>query len=229
MNASDIGVIFDCDGTLIDSMDAWSELETDLARRAGVVLTKVDTDKLATLSIPECALLFHERFGLADSGKAVEDIMSRFMLEFYGTRAKACKGALAFVQSLKERGIRMSVASSSPQAYLREGLSHCGFDSCFDAVVSVDDVGMSKRYPNVWHRAREAMGTVLTLTWGVEDSAYALRTLQQAGYRTLGICNTETSESYWEFARYADRVFAGFDDIDADTFLAWNFDTVEML
>ena len=37
-----IGVIFDCDGTLIDSMDAWRDLEGELGRRAGVELTSED-------------------------------------------------------------------------------------------------------------------------------------------------------------------------------------------
>lgn len=222
MDVSCIGVVFDCDGTLIDSMDAWAKLQADLVRRAGATLTKADSDIIATLSIPECALFFHERFGLAESGQAVEDMISQSMLDYYRTRAQAYKGALAFVQALGERGVHMSVASSSPQAYLQAGLSRCGFYPYFDAVVSVDDVGESKRSPAVWHRARKLMGTPLAQTWGVEDSAYALHTLRQAGYRTLGVYNSKTSGIYEEFVQCADHVLSDFEGACADTFLAWN-------
>ena len=140
MNASRIGVIFDCDGTLLDSMMVWREAESALARRAGVTLTANDTDALTAMTIPECGAFFHERFGLGASGDEVVAMMDELMLEFYRERVAARPGALEFVQALAERGVRMSVASSSPQPYLQAGLERCGFTPCLDAIVSVDDV-----------------------------------------------------------------------------------------
>ena len=75
MNASRIGVIFDCDGTLLDSMMVWREAESALARRAGVTLTANDTDALTAMTIPECGAFFHERFGLGASGDEVVAMM----------------------------------------------------------------------------------------------------------------------------------------------------------
>ena len=153
MNASRIGVIFDCDGTLLDSMMVWREAESALARRAGVTLTANDTDALTAMTIPECGAFFHERFGLGASGDEVVAMMDELMLEFYRERVAARPGALEFVQALAERGVHMSVASSSPQPYLQAGLERCGFTPCLDAIVSVDDVGASKREPAVYDRA----------------------------------------------------------------------------
>ena len=53
MDASNIGVIFDCDGTLLDSMGVWHELQYDLAKRAGGELAADDIAALAPMSIPE--------------------------------------------------------------------------------------------------------------------------------------------------------------------------------
>ena len=168
MDAFRIGVIFDCDGTLIDSMMVWRETEAGLARRANVTLTAAEIDALTAMTIPECGAFFHERFGLGSSGDEVVAMMDELMLEFYRERALARPGALEFVQALAERGVRMSVASSSPQPYLQAGLERCGFAPYLDAIVSVDDVGASKREPAVYDHAREAMGTPLAATWGVE-------------------------------------------------------------
>ena len=116
------GVIFDCDGTLLDTMHAWRDVEDELARRAGGVLTKHDTDKLTTLTIPEAGEYLHELFGLGEDGPHVVRMIDELMLEHYRAQAHERPGALAFVQGLAERGVAMSVASSSPQTYLQAGL-----------------------------------------------------------------------------------------------------------
>lgn len=218
-DACNVGVIFDCDGTLIDSMQAWRALEGDLAQRAGVALSKADTDRITTLTIPECGAYFHERFGLGSSGVDVERMIGDFMLEYYRERSRLRPGALAFMQALAECGVRMSVASSSPQAYLQAGLSHCGVLPYLDAVVSVDDVGASKREPAVYDCARKAMGTQLAFTWGFEDATYALRTLRAAGYRTVGIYDCDLSGTYDELAAVADVAVRGFGELSVDGFL----------
>lgn len=222
MAASRIGVIFDCDGTLLDSMRVWRETEAELARRANVTLSAAETDALTAMTIPECGAFFHERFGLGSSGDDVVAMMDELMLEFYRERVLARPGALAFVQGLAGRGVHMSVASSSPQPYLQAGLERCGFAPYFDAIVSVDDVGASKREPAVYDRAREAMGTPLATTWGVEDSVYAIRTLKAADYRTLGIYDCDISGTAEELREAAERFIATFEDVDCDTFVSWN-------
>ncbi|MBU5405478.1 HAD family phosphatase [Paraeggerthella hongkongensis] len=222
MNPSSIGIVFDCDGTLLDSMCVWREMEAELARRADVTLTEDDKDVLTTLTIPECGAFFHERFGLGASGKDVEDMVDEFMLDFYRTRVEARAGALAFVQELASRGVRMTVASSSPQLYLQAGLERCGFAPYFDAIVSVDDVNASKREPAVWDRARELMGTPRSFTWGMEDSVYAVHTLRKAGYRTLGIYDCDVSGTYEELVESCDHAVRTFDELEVEAFLAWN-------
>ena len=48
-----IGVIFDCDGTLLDSMGVWREMESEFAHRAGGELSPIDKDRLTTMTTPE--------------------------------------------------------------------------------------------------------------------------------------------------------------------------------
>lgn len=221
MDASRIGVIFDCDGTLVDSMGVWRELEADLAGRAGVELSQEDVDTLTTLTIPEVGVFFHDRFGLGSSRQDVEDMIDDFMMDFYGGRCCARPGALALVHGLAERGVHMSLASSTPSDCIHAAMEHCGFSPCLDAILSVDDVGASKREPAVYDRARKIMGTPLESTWGAEDSIYALRTLRRAGYRTLGVYDCDLSGTMDQLAENADRVIASFEELDAQTLIAW--------
>ncbi len=166
-----VGVVYDCDGTLIDSMGVWRALEDELAAQGGFALTKADTDHITTLTIPECGDFFHEKFGLGASGAAVKGMIDEFMMDFYANRAQERPGALAFVRALAERGVPQSVASSTPAPLLRAGLAHAGFAPYLADIVSVDDVGASKREPAVYDRAREPLGTTRAQTWGLRGRA----------------------------------------------------------
>ena len=105
MAGSAFGVIFDCDGTLIDSMGAWRELEADLARRVGAELDKEDTDALTTMSIPECGAYLHGKFGLGESFEEVVGMIDDFMMDYYANRSVARPGALRFVRVHARRRI----------------------------------------------------------------------------------------------------------------------------
>lgn len=215
-----IGVIFDCDGTLIDSMDAWRDLEGELGRRAGVELTSEDRQTLCTLNIPESAQYFHDRFGLGASGDEVVGMMDEIMLDFYGNRAVARPGALAFIEGLARRGVVMSVASSSPKSYLEAGLACAGIAPYLAAVVSVEDVHSNKRNPKVYDHTRDLMETSTPLTWGFEDAIYAVRTLARAGYGTVGVYDHDLSGTWGQLSAEADLAIRSFEDLDAERFLS---------
>lgn len=215
-----IGVIFDCDGTLIDSMDAWRDLEGELGRRVGVELTSEDRQTLCTLNIPESAQYFHDRFGLGASGDEVLGMMDEIMLDFYGHRAVARPGALAFIDGLARHGVVMSVASSSPKPYLEAGLACAGIAPYLEAVVSVEDVHSNKRNPKVYDHTRDLMGTSTALTWGFEDAIYAVRTLARAGYGTVGVYDHDLSGTWGQLSAEADLAIRGFEDLDAERFLS---------
>ena len=214
-----IGVIFDCDGTLIDSMDAWRNLEGELGHRAGVELTAEDRQTLCTLNIPESAQYFHQRYGLGASSEQVVGMMDEIMLEWYSKHAVARPGALEFIDGRAQRGVVMSVASSSPKPYLQAGLACAGIVPYLAAIVSVEDVNSNKRNPKVYDHTRDLMGTSTLLTWGFEDAVYAIRTLSHAGYGTVGVYDHDLSGTWDQLSSEADLAVRSFEDLTAEACL----------
>jgi len=205
------GAIFDCDGTLLDSMDSWLEAQDELIHQAGFVMTEEETRHVGPLSLPETAAFFHDRFGLGASAEDVIDMIFERMQVQYGEKVLPRPGALAFVRKLHESGIKCSVASSTSPHLLTFALEKTGFLPYLDAVVSVDDVGASKYQPAVYDRARELMGTQKESTWVFEDSLSALKTAKDAGYRTVGVYDRDISGTKAELA-IADIVIESFED-----------------
>lgn len=213
------GVIFDCDGTLLDSMGAWLAAQNELAHRVGVDLNAEDVDIICALTIPETGDFMHKKFGLGSSGQEVVEMINELMLEYYRTKTQARPGALDFVKELNARGVRCSVASSTPTALLKIGLEEAGFTLYLDTIVSVDEAGASKRKPAVYDLSRERMGTRKQSTWVFEDAVYALRTLKSAGYRSVGIYDNDISGTLDELS-IADIVICDFFDLNIDEFIA---------
>lgn len=214
-----LGVIFDCDGTLLDSMEAWTAAQDELTHQVGIELSDEETTYVGTLTIFETGEFFHRRFGIGTSGRNVVDMIDDLMEENYRTKTVPRTGALEFVKALSERGIPCAVASSTPQKLLQIGLTETGFAPFLTAIVSVDDVGASKREPLVYNRARDLLGTSTECTWVFEDAAYALNTAIAAGYRTVGIYDNDLSGTIEQLSG-ADISIREFTDLDVDVFIS---------
>lgn len=187
------GVIFDCDGTLLDSMYMWHSLDERMVAGANVDLTQEDRDYLTASTLLECGEYLHQKYGLGASGEDVMNAINAEMLSFYQNEVQPKPGALELVSALAKADVPMAVASSTPPELLRTGLERVGLEGAMRAILSVEDVNASKREPHVWDVARESLGTERADTWGIEDALYAVRTLNSAGYKTLAVYDSDTA------------------------------------
>lgn len=215
----DIGIIFDCDGTLVDSIQGWRGLEHELARLAGESLSESDVELLCTFTLAETAHFYHTKFGVGKSDQDVIKLMDDFLINFYSTKVEYRPGAKDFVQCVVDAGIHCAVASSSPQRYLKACFEHVGLQDVFDIVLSTDDLQTSKREPKLYDYAASVLGTASANTWGFEDSIYAVRTLKNAGFYCVGVYDRDDSGTYEELLENADVTIKGFDEIAPDVLL----------
>ncbi len=197
------GAIFDCDGTLLDSLDAWRGLEGVLARQAGVQVKPEERKLFSTFTIPEVAHYFHVNYGLGASDGEVVGFIDEYMMAYYRS-ASLLPGASQLLESCAAAGVPMCVVSSSCAKYLEAGLSSSGVRGFFQAVVSVEDLGTTKREPTAFDHARELLGTERGCTWGFEDSLYAMDTLRNAGFPVLGLYSDANGVSKAEAEAHAD-------------------------
>lgn len=212
-------MIFDCDGTLLNSIDAWDRILNGVARDAGIKLTEEDNDLITTLTIPETGVFFHETYGLGNNAEDVVDMIDKGMMGYYSNHARERAGALEFVKSLVKLGVTCSVLSSSPQMYLQAGLKRAGFTDYLYEIVSVDDVGGSKRDPRAFEHTAKLMGSAPENTWVVEDSLYAIQTARDAGFMTIGVYDRDAAGTFEELTETADIAVKNFTELDPQTFV----------
>ena len=207
------GLIFDCDGTLMDSIGAWHEAELRLLAEVGATMTKEERDEVNALTLEEAGTYFHEHYGAcADAEQVVQKVLA-YLLDFYQTRSEANPGALEFVKAAHEAGAVLSVLSSSPQSFLQAGLSRGGFMPYIDYVVSVEDIPFTKREPAAYGYMCDLMGCAREDAWLFDDSWYAVATAREAGLHTVGVFSTDNCGTHEELARYCDIVVDSFAEL----------------
>ena len=209
--------MLDCDGTLMDTIDAWHEAERHIARMANIELSKEERDLLNTYTLEEVSVFFNERYGVGASPDEVMRFVIEFMLDYYQTQSEAVPGALAFVRAAHDAGVAQCVLSSSPQAFLQAGIERGGMRPYMDEIISVEDLGMTKRDPNTYAIVCERMGVQPADAWLFDDSWYALEAARIAGCRTVGVYSTDWCGTREQLANYAERVIDDFEGFDPTT------------
>ncbi|MBD0347684.1 MAG: HAD family phosphatase, partial [Thermoleophilia bacterium] len=151
-------VVFDCDGTLVDSEPlAWRSWEREL-RAHGYALTQADVESTRGRSYAEVHAHFAERIeGLPDAA-AFWPRFSGTLFELLESELTPFEDAIATARQLDGRGIRIAIASSSPRERLDRTLRAAGLGELFDVTVAGDEVERGKPAPDLFLAAARRLG-----------------------------------------------------------------------
>ena len=197
------GIIFDCDGTLLNTMDIWNETEQRLLATADVSLTEDQMNTVRAAPIPEGAALLHQ-FGVGESPKAVLDFLDGSLMGFYRDQARPLPGVVELLGRLGQAGIPCVVVTSSPLRYVNAGLECAGIAEAFVDVITTDEVGISKREVGIYQHALDAMGAARETAWGIDDALYAVKVMSSYGLRTIGAYECDETGTFEQLREAAD-------------------------
>jgi HAD superfamily hydrolase (TIGR01509 family) len=197
------GLIFDCDGTLLDTIEAWNESEANTVAMTGVEWSQVQLEELRAAPLNEGARMLHERYGVGSSAQEVLEIIDAELIGFYREKAVSKPGAVELLREAQTRGIPCVVVTSSPQRYVMPAFERCGLDGYFKRVITTDDAGISKQDPRIWELALDVLGCGAQESWGFEDSIYALKVMNQVGIRSVGCYDCDETGTYEQLSAEA--------------------------
>jgi HAD superfamily hydrolase (TIGR01509 family) len=187
-------VVFDCDGTLVDSEPlARSAWERALAPY-GYAVTDADVEAGVGLPYGRVHAYFAERATLPPA----DEFWSEFSGELFAlidSGLVTFEDALQAIRDLQSRGIPVAVASSSPRERLRRTLARAGLDGAFDVTVAGDEVAHGKPAPDMFLAAAERLGVPPAACVAVEDSPPGVAAAVAAGMATLAVCRVPGTEA----------------------------------
>jgi HAD superfamily hydrolase (TIGR01509 family) len=180
-------VIFDCDGTLVDSEPVARAAWGALLAEHGAFLTDDDWEAVIGTTFPVTYTHFRRRAPLPDEAETWDKFARRVLGAIRSGEMTAFPDAVQAVHDLVAAGVAVAVASSSPRIRLDATLEAAGLEATVPVTISGDDVRTGKPEPEAFLRAAQALGADPERCLVVEDSAIGVAAGRNAGMVVVGV------------------------------------------
>ena len=151
-------VIFDVDGTLIDSMGVWEEVDRIYLTRHGKPMSEDLQRKLAGLSILQAADYFRNVIGIDDPPEKMLAEWNELAFEQYRHEIQMKPGAAKWLSFIEEKELPMAVATSNTRKLAMTALHAQDIEHYFRVIITGEDVVKGKPDPFVYQEAARRLG-----------------------------------------------------------------------
>jgi HAD superfamily hydrolase (TIGR01509 family) len=179
--------VFDNDGLLLDTEEAWTRAEVTLFARHGRSFTMEHKRDLLGSSRAVAAAKLEVMLELPGRGDALMDDLHELVMEEALAGAEPRPGAVALVAALQEEGVALALASNSPRAFVERVLGPTPLAGSFPVMVCGDEVEHAKPAPDLYLRACELLGVDPADAVALEDSPPGVQAARAAGLFTIGV------------------------------------------
>jgi beta-phosphoglucomutase family hydrolase len=188
-------VIWDMDGVLADTahyhLSAWQEI----FQKRGVKFTRKDFRYSFGLRNDTIIRNTLGKQTAQDEIEAIAREKEETFRRMIGQNIKLLPGTVELLQSLKQQGVKMAIASSTPIENIRLITGSLGIANCFQAIVAGQDVTEGKPSPQVFLLAAQRLGAKPGNCVVIEDAVAGVTAAKKAGMHCVAITTTHPRES----------------------------------
>ncbi len=179
-------VVFDCDGTLMDTERNWQDARELTLRDHGLRAAPGFAERAKGVHYTECGQLMADEAGRPDLAEELTGALLDHFRALVAENAATMPGAAELVRRAAAFA-PLAVASNCPADVVETCLSAAGLLSFFDHLVVPDDGVRPKPAPDVYLTAARLCGAAPERCLAVEDSACGVQAARRAGLRILGV------------------------------------------
>lgn len=203
--------IFDMDGTLVDSMGHWKNLEYEFLEAKGISedINEVLKD-IQHMTIPAAMEYFIDRFHFEGTVESLTEEFNALMAAHYASDVEVKPGVPAYLEKLHQQGAKMCIASATSVPLVTICLERLGLRKYFEFLLSCVDVNASKDKPDVFLEAARRLGGTPEETAVFEDSLVAATSAKSAGFHVVGIYDKYSEHNWPAIQELADELIIDF-------------------
>ena len=205
-------LIFDLDGTLIDSTGLWVEVDKIFLARRGAEYTQEYYEGVAHTILQNCAIFTKEYLNLEES---CEEIIAEWMdlaqNAYDNVPIKA--GVRQFLEQCRDKGERMVVFTACVPEHYETALKHLELEPFFEQVIYAQKMGMDKKSPEIFLKVCEMLGVTPEECIFYDDSVTACAAAKEAGMEVIGVYDAYFEDKRPDMERICDRYIESFEEL----------------
>ncbi|MEN8076750.1 HAD family phosphatase [Clostridioides difficile] len=205
--------IFDLDGTLIDSMWVWQQIDIDYLSKRGHAVPNNLNDEITHLSFTQTAEYFKNRFSIEDSVEEIMNTWNTMAFNHYKNNVKLKIGALEYLHKLKRSGIKIGLATSNSMPLLTATLKNNNAFDLFDAITVTDEVKKSKSNPDIYLLAAKKLGVDPKDCMVFEDIIAAVEGAKLAGMKVTGVYDEHSKHQIDVLKKECDNYIYSYEEL----------------
>ncbi len=192
------GVILDLDGTLLDSMPLWHEIDLQFLTENGITPPENISEIVGKMSITEWAEYFIREFSMPHTPQQVIRRIEEMAETAYRETIPLKPHVMEFLDALDARGIPYGVATATYRNSAWAALKRMGLSDRMQFVLTGEDVEGGKSTPEMYLRSAKLLGTTPQETLVVEDALHCVQTAVSAGFLTAGVYDAAALPEEWQ-------------------------------
>lgn len=198
------GVIFDMDGVLLDSMSIWENAGALYLASKGKKASKQLGKILLEMNMEQGAAYLKKQYKLAESLEQIIEGINQTVCMEYRNTIPLKKGIRELLEKLKQKYIKMTVATSSERSIAVAAFQRLQILGYFEGIFTCSEYKTSKSEPLIFEKANQKMQTYRQNTWVFEDSLLAATTAHKAGFHVVGVFDESSREFQEELRKICD-------------------------
>ena len=206
-------VIFDLDGTLIDSISAWEDVDTRWLIMHGITPTKEILDKFKTMEFHDAAIYAQKELGVKENAEVLFSEWTTLVFEAYSKHIPLKPYAKDILEKYKKVGKKILLATSCRKECCYVSLKNLEIEQYFDHIVFTEDVGRGKMYPDIYLRCAEISGEKCEDCLVFDDIYDALKSAHKAGMDFCAVYDKDTSRPLAAIKNEADYFIESFSEL----------------
>lgn len=180
-------VIFDLDGTMVDSMWMWRAIDIEYLNRFGIPLPEDLQARIEGMSFQETAVYFKEHFPIPDSLEKIKSDWNRMAWDKYRYEVPLKPGVLEFLKLCREKELRLGIATSNSRELVENIMEVHGLGAFFSCIMTGSDIKRGKPFPDIYLAASEALGVSPECCLVFEDIVPGIQAGKSAGMRVCAV------------------------------------------
>lgn len=207
------GAIFDLDGTLLDSMHVWHNVDKAFFEKRSLPLTADYIEAIKNMHFPTAAVYTKERYNLPESTDEIMKEWCDLCFEAYENDILLKDGAFEFLKNLYDNGIKIAYATANEENLCYAVLTKNGVWELFSAHSYVGETKVDKSEPDVYLLAAERLGLKPEECIVFEDILQGVLGAKKGGFSVCGVYDSSSEKQRDEIIENADYYINSFAEL----------------